>query len=200
MFSHFDKIRVWKEKPLKGKKKMNLLNEWMAQWKADRKATLVDLIQLEKDIAEGLRNPVSERVVDYITRQGVKQATIKQYDIRGHIVEKSIGVTFREIETPEKQILSLLGYSQYDFLSVKHYGRTVEWAEEQAEKDMQRHKKQIEAKVEKVCGRELTHIKESGSEIMVRGSNNKVARIFAIRAGGYNIQCLHIRVLVKEVR
>lgn len=79
-------------------------------------------------------------------------------------------------------------------------GRSEQDIRTKAHKAMLTQKAAIEAKVKKICGNELTHIDELGAEIFAKGSNNRVAHIWAIGAGGYNIQCYHTRVLVKEVK
>ncbi len=207
-----------------------LLNEWMNQWKQQRKETLLDLIQLEKDINEAIKtqstllisgytnvglkeNEVyipsarqycylkispNYRLVEYIDRNKTQESVVCTYNIRGFEVEHTR--TGRAPFDATQKMLNILGYSASDYSLVYQIKRTSQWVEDKAEKDMQRHKKQIEAKVEKICGTEITHVTETDGEIIVKGSNNKIARIFAIRAGGYNIQCLHIRVLVKEVK
>lgn len=78
-----------------------------------------------------------------------------------------------------------------------------------AHKEMLRQKEEIEKKVENICGEEITEIDDSKGEIFVKGSNSRVAHIYAIFAGGNNEgvivnvkhgQRLHIRVLVKEIK
>lgn len=71
---------------------------------------------------------------------------------------------------------------------------------EKAHKDMLQQKKAIEARVKKICGETLEEIDDSSGEIYVKGSNGRWAHLWAIEAGGWNIQCLHIRVLVKEIK
>jgi hypothetical protein len=68
------------------------------------------------------------------------------------------------------------------------------------EKDVEFKRKGIIAKVQKICTEEIAEVAEvAGDGLLIRGANNKVAHMWAILAGGYNIQCLHIRVLVKEM-
>lgn len=69
-----------------------------------------------------------------------------------------------------------------------------------AHKEMLAFKADIERRVEKICGKELTNIDEGCEGIYAKGSNGRTAHLWAIYAGGYNIQCLHVRVLVKEVK
>lgn len=73
------------------------------------------------------------------------------------------------------------------------------WICKRAEKEIQRFKESLIAKVKKICGDTITEVAES-SELYLTGSNGRVAKLWAIRAGGYNIQCLHTRVLCKEVK
>lgn len=101
-------------------------------------------------------------------------------------------------------------YNGLRYLLIKHgllYSE-VEWVKShdviqiraRAHKEMLNQKKAIEEKVKKICGEQLTNVEEIGGEIFVKGSNGKLAHIWSIYAGGYNIQCLHVRVLVKEVK
>lgn len=78
-------------------------------------------------------------------------------------------------------------------------GRSEEWIAARAHKDMLAKKKAIETKVAKICG-EIVDVDDQGCDIYVRGTTGKVAHLWRILAGGYNIQCLHNRVLCKEVK
>lgn len=78
-------------------------------------------------------------------------------------------------------------------------GRSEEWIAARAHKDMLAKKKAIETKVAKICG-EVVDVDDQGCDIYVRGTTGKVAHLWRILAGGYNIQCLHNRVLCKEVK
>lgn len=78
--------------------------------------------------------------------------------------------------------------------------RTETEIHNKAHKDMLNQKKAIESKVRKICGETIVEVDDSKGEIYAKGSNGRVAHIWAINAGGWNIQCLHIRVLVKEVK
>lgn len=78
-------------------------------------------------------------------------------------------------------------------------GRDETWIAERAHKDMLRHKKSIEDKIMKIC-EAIDTIEDLGGEYYVKGTNGKVAHLWRILAGGYNIQCLHTRVLCKEVK
>lgn len=215
---------------------LTLLNEWMQQWKQERKEALLDMIQLEKDIRNaqreqsilsvvgyerelkqnevmvlsarqysGLTISKNYRIEEYTEKMHYSRPSsnrediISTYNVRGFDVEHS------HTRYPKKYdmtltLLAKLGYSTSDYSQVYQMSRTEEWAEEKAEKDMQRHKKAIEQKVLKICGDTITHVNDSTNTIFVKGSNDKVAKIYVIYAGGYNIQRLHIRVLVKEVK
>lgn len=74
------------------------------------------------------------------------------------------------------------------------------WIIKTATKETQERREAIEAAVKKICGDEIVSGTDTNDGILVKGSNGKVAHVWAIHAGGYNIQCLHIRVLVKEVK
>lgn len=79
-------------------------------------------------------------------------------------------------------------------------GRSDEWCRDKAHKEMLQQKRTIEEKVKKICGDEITEVNDSFDGIYVKGSNGRVAHLWKISAGGYNIQCLHTRVLVKEMK
>ena len=78
-------------------------------------------------------------------------------------------------------------------------GRSEEWCKERAVKDAAAHRKSIEQKVQKLIG-EVVDILEDYDGWYLNGSNGKRCHMWFIHAGGYNIQRLHIRCLVKEVR
>lgn len=78
-------------------------------------------------------------------------------------------------------------------------GRTEEWCKERARKDAAAHRKSIEQKVHKIIG-DVVEILESHDGWYLNGSNGKRCHMWFIYAGGYNIQCLHVRCLVKEVK
>lgn len=78
-------------------------------------------------------------------------------------------------------------------------GRDDEWIVNRAHKDMLRLKEAIEAKIKKICGN-IASVDEDCAGYMVRGTNGRVAHLWRIMAGGYNIQRLHTRVLCKEVK
>lgn len=80
-------------------------------------------------------------------------------------------------------------------------GRSDEWISTFCAKEKEAKRKYIEAKVEKICGKDVEEVEgENIGDLYVRGSNGKTAHIWEVQAGGYNIQRLHIRILVKEVK
>jgi hypothetical protein len=78
-------------------------------------------------------------------------------------------------------------------------GRDEQWIAERAHKDMLKHKKSIEDKIAKICDK-IDSVWDEYSEYYVKGTNGRVAHLWRIMAGGYNIQRLHTRVLCKEVK
>lgn len=78
-------------------------------------------------------------------------------------------------------------------------GRDEEWIATRAHKDMLRLKQTIEAKIAKIC-EAIEAVNEECEGYLVKGTNGKIAHLWRILAGGYNIQKLHTRVLVKEVK
>lgn len=77
--------------------------------------------------------------------------------------------------------------------------RDEAWIIKRAEKENENLRKALIAKVEKICGPEIVEVTDA-IELYLKGSNGRTAKLWAISAGGYNIQCLHTRVLVKEVK
>lgn len=78
-------------------------------------------------------------------------------------------------------------------------GRDEKWIAERAHKDMLKHKKSIEDKIAKICDK-IDSVDDEFGEYFVKGTNGRVAHLWRIMAGGYNIQRLHTRVLCKEVK
>lgn len=70
------------------------------------------------------------------------------------------------------------------------------------EKEIDIKREIIIAKVKKICTENIVDVAESiyNDGIYIRGVNGNVAHMWAVFAGGYNVQCLHIRVLVKETK
>lgn len=85
----------------------------------------------------------------------------------------------------------------------RDYQLSTEYSKSQRESILEREKQlkkqDIILLVEHICTRELTGIKEVGNELQILGSNGKIARMWATTSGGYNIQCLHTRVYVREL-
>lgn len=78
-------------------------------------------------------------------------------------------------------------------------GRDEAWIIKKAEKENDNLRKSLQKKVEKICGEEIVEVTDA-FELYLKGSNGRTAKLWAIRAGGYNIQRLHTRVLCKEVK
>lgn len=78
-------------------------------------------------------------------------------------------------------------------------GRDEEWIRKKAEKENERLRLSLIAKVKNICGETIVEVAEK-DELYLKGSNGRTAKLWAILAGGYNIQCLHTRVLCKEMK
>lgn len=78
-------------------------------------------------------------------------------------------------------------------------GRDEAWIRARAHKDMIRHKEALEAKIMKICD-QIDSVMDEFGEYYIKGTNGKVAHVWRVMAGGYNIQRLHTRCLCKEVR
>ena len=92
--------------------------------------------------------------------------------------------------------LSTRGHSLSDANLID--GRDNAWIIKRAEKENENLRKALIAKVSKICGEDIVEVRET-SELYLKGANGRTAKLWAISAGGYNVQCLHTRVLVKEV-
>lgn len=100
------------------------------------------------------------------------------------------------------------GYNPKDIELIE--GRDEEWISRFCAKEKEAKRKYIEAKVEKICGKELEEVSgECVGDLYVKGNNGKIAHIWAITAGGYNTDVIvnvkhgqrrHIRILVKEIK
>ena len=78
-------------------------------------------------------------------------------------------------------------------------GRDDEWIVARAHKDMLAKKRSVEAKISKICD-SIETISDECGEIYVKGTNGRIAHLWRILAGGYNVQRLHSRVLCKEIK
>lgn len=78
-------------------------------------------------------------------------------------------------------------------------GRDETWIVERAHKDMLKHKKSIEEKIAKICDK-IESVDDAFGDYYIKGTNGRMAHLWRIMAGGYNIQRLHSRVLCKEVK
>lgn len=96
-----------------------------------------------------------------------------------------------------KKFLNDRNISKTDYTQIE--GRTAQWCMERAIKDAEAHRKSIEQKVQKIVG-EVTEILEDFDGWYLNGSNGKRCHLWFIQAGGYAVQCLHTRCLVKEVK
>lgn len=151
--------------------------------------------------AEGIKYKVVETTV-----------IIDQIEVNGKLYEDYVtGGDYYRMQQKYNGLEKLLSDNQcsmsdYTWLLII---RTDTEIHNKAHKDMLNQKKAIEAKIRKICGDEFTHIDDTTGDLYVRGINGRTAHIWAITAGGYNQdiivnerhgQCLHIRILVKEVK
>lgn len=123
-------------------------------------------------------------------------------NIDGQIYEDYLYTTGRHYIAEEKfnglnTYLNTRGHSMADANLIA--GRDDEWIVKRAEKENENLRKALIAKVSKICGDEIVEVTEL-CELYLKGSNNRIAKLWSIRAGGYNIQRLHTRVLCKEFK
>lgn len=137
-------------------------------------------------------------VVDFYTIDGVDYRVVLAADAKNNnrdrwrMKDKAV-----EELSQHNKFLQDRKVSKSDYAQVE--GRSVQWCMGRAIKDAEQHRKSIEQKVEKIVG-EVTEIMEDFDGWYLNGSNGKRCHMWFVSAGGYNIQCLHMRCLVKEVK
>jgi hypothetical protein len=90
------------------------------------------------------------------------------------------------------------GSTVQDFKYVEN--RDEKWCIERAQKDTISHRRSIEQRVRKYIGEVVKVDKCPGDGWYLLGDNGNKCHMYFIEAGGYNIQCLHIRCIVKPVK
>lgn len=138
-----------------------------------------------------LREPTSGRRFD------TEKHLIGYLQIRGMEFPIDL-VGYPEMFNFEESVMKAFKHSVSDY-KLFDIQRNDDYIEKLAEKEKNTRRLQIEKAVEKICGAVLDGGSDVPDGIMVRGSNGRVAHVFAIRAGGWNIQRAHIRVLIKEI-
>jgi hypothetical protein len=128
---------------------------------------------------------VKNRVVDKEVEAIVLTINGKEYLYRYTQSEKANYYKDCGLGIVSKQDMQLIAYSK-----AEQEARVV--------KDIKRELEAILAKVKKICG-DAEEIMDVADGYNVKGNKGQ-AHIWAIGAGGYNIQCYHIRVLVKEIK
>lgn len=92
------------------------------------------------------------------------------------------------------------GFTLFEYEMQYHQHELDEWLEKEIRKDAEYFVKKLMKRVEKKCGNivDATALQLRGSELngIVYGDKGS-AVVWTILAGGYNVQCLHQRVLVK---
>ena len=136
----------------------------------------------------------------------------KQQKIETITISKQIKKEFYNIPSQERKGLSRSKYmvangtseTALDLYDKAHYftfenNTTLEEEIEKiAQKETDNYKKQIEKKVKKHVGN-IIEWELGNMEYIVHGTEGK-AKVEAIYAGGYNIQRLHVRVIVKKLK
>lgn len=182
--------------------KFELLEKWLNDWKQGR----VEYIEKVHDAyiiwssahATAFNNHQVRReieVADYSSVKGRYLKTVKAVPV---LINDKEYVEYRG--SGQKEFFKDFGIgevSQMDETLARYY--TKEERLQRIEKDVDSKRKNIINRVKKICTEEIIEVAEvPGDGLFIRGANGKVAHMWAIFAGGYNIQCLHVRVLVKE--
>ena len=138
-------------------------------------------------------------VIDFYTIDGIDYKVVLAVDTKGTRGCDRWRMKDKVVEQidEQKKFLTDRKISKTDYIQVE--GRSVEWCKERAVKDAAAHRKSIEQKVHKMIG-DVVEILEDLDGWYLNGSNGKRCHMWFIYAGGYNIQCLHVRCLVKEVK
>lgn len=71
---------------------------------------------------------------------------------------------------------------------------------ERVKKETAAQKTDIIARTYKLLEGEATGVQDCGWTLFLSAANGQKVKLWAVEAGGYNIQCYHIRVLVKAVK
>lgn len=171
---------------------------WVQKYKEARLQYIARLGAAVKawGVARQTSTKAKEIVKDYKNRQYVSlEVTIEIVTIDG-VQYKNHYWYFNGLLEYLKS-LGLGDVSKSDMALVKEHSEAARI--ERIEKEAALKLKGILAKVEKIIGPTIVGIQESFDEIIVEGATGKFAKLKVIYAGGYNIQCLHIRVLVREL-
>lgn len=185
-----------------------------------REASTVDMISIiPEEYKKHFRNYCCWRGssnASYVIRDGI----IAIYDIYTHndktyikplaaeCIEEGKYGTWHASYQASKNILSALddkahfivdnGSTVQDFNYVEN--RDEKWCIERAAKDADSHRRAIEQRVRKYIGEVIKVDKCPGDGWYLLGDSGNKCHMYFIEAGGYNIQCLHIRCIVKPVK
>ena len=92
------------------------------------------------------------------------------------------------------------GFTLFEYEMQYHRHELDDWLEKHVRKDAETFCKKLMNRVEKKCGNivNVDDLHLNGTELngIVIGDKG-IANVYTILAGGYNVQCLHQRVLVK---
>ena len=141
------------------------------QWMQDYKTYLIDTITKSKEAHKNFYKLTAEE-----RKQGLKNYMAKNGT-------------------------SVAAYEQHQRAHAKTFQNDTTIKQEieaAAQGEMEAYKQQIEAKVQKYVGN-ITEWELGNMEYIVHGTEGK-AKVEAIYAGGYNIQRLHVRVIVKKLK
>lgn len=180
------------------------LEKWLSDWKDSKILYLDRLAEAFKLWSEAhctaFNNHQVRRLVevkDWSPTKGYHTKTVKAVPV---VINGKEYLDYGYAGVGRTAYLKDCGFgdvSQEDEKLAKYYSH--EDRVRRVEKDVEYKRKAIIAKVQKICTEEVTEVAEvAGDGLFIRGANGRVAHMWAIFAGGYNIQCLHIRVLVKE--
>ncbi len=137
-------------------------------------------------------------VVDFYTIDGIDYRVVLAVDTKNNnrdrwrMKDRVVEELSQHLKFFSDRKISKSDYSQVQ-------GRSIEWCKERAVKDAAAHRRSIEQRVQKMIG-DVVEIQEDFDGWYLNGSNGKRCHMWFVDAGGYNIQCLHTRCLVKEVK
>lgn len=174
VYEESEYVKEWKAQELKGYK--TALSNWKGK-----------LEELEEEV-KNLKEAKKSMVKDYIDENG-KQPEL----VDGKYTDPDLSKISKDVRNAESNYTSYR-YSANRFFA--EYGFSADF-EERCKKEIDRHFKELQNKVEKKIGKIIKIQSLGGDDYAFEGEKDKCV-VEVIWAGGYNIQRLHTRWIVKN--
>ena len=185
-------------------KYFEVLEKWLCEWKNSR------ILFLDR-LAETINIWDKKHCIAYNNHKLRKQVEVKDWSsTKGYYIKtvNAIPVVINDKEYLDYEYTDTGRNAYFKDCSIGDVSKEDEqlaiyYSHEErvhrVEKDVESKRKGIIAKVQKICTIDIIEVAEvAGDGLYIKGANGKVAHMWAIFAGGYNIQCFHIRIMVKE--